>query len=218
MQHNIIVHDVVQGSDEWLNLRLGKITASCFYKLQGTKAAREKYLCEKASEIILGSKSDQDEFVNIHIKRGQEDESIAREEYEIREFKNVEQIGLIQSGEYFACSPDGLVDKDGMIEIKCPDVHNYLFRVLEITKHGVQGIPKEHLLQMQFCLYLCNRKWCDYILYNKKHAKSYNPGVFVYRIYRDESIEEDMKKLLNNSVAQIKEYVEQYHEIFSIIY
>jgi hypothetical protein len=199
MQHNIIVHDVVQGSDEWLNLRLGKITASCFYKLQGTKAAREKYLCEKASEIILGSKSDQDEFVNIHIKRGQE-------------------IGLIQSGEYIACSPDGLVDKDGMIEIKCPDVHNYLFRVLEITKHGVQGIPKEHLLQMQFCLYLCNRKWCDYILYNKKHAKSHNPGVFVYRIYRDESIEEDMKKLLNNSVAQIKEYVEQYHEIFTIIY
>ena len=166
----IQVHaDLEQGSDKWHELRLGKITASCFYKLLGTKVARKKYLYEKANEIVTNCKSDGNKYVNFHIQRGWEYETVARNKYIASTFTPVKEVGLVQLSNYIACSPDGLVGENGMIEIKVPDSNNYFQYVIEISKKGVKAIVKDHYIQMQFSLYVCARKWCDYVLFNPKH-------------------------------------------------
>lgn len=205
--------DLKQGSDEWLKLRLGKITGSCFHKLLGTKAAREKYLYDRANEIVTGCKSDGGEYVNIHIQRGWEYEPIARAEYTAYTFTSIDEIGLAQLGDYIACSPDGLVGEDGMIEIKILDSNNYFRQVVEISKKGVEAIASEHYIQMQCNLFVCNRQWCDYVLYNPKHA-AINNGLFIYRVECDNTMQSRIAQAIDECITTINEYVDQYRNIF----
>lgn len=214
MQKLQVHTDLKQGSEKWHKLRLGKITGSCFHKLLGTKAAREKYLYDRANEIVTGCKSDGEEYVNMHIQRGWVYEAVVRTQYIVDTFTSVNEVGLIQLGDYIACSPDGLIGEDGMIEIKIPDSNNYFKSILEISTNGLEAISKEHYIQMQFYLYICGRKWCDYVLYNPKHATISN-GLFIYRVELDLDLQLKIAQAVDESIQTMNNYVNQYHNIFS---
>lgn len=202
-------NDIVQGSDEWHQLRLGKITGSNFYKLTGTEAARKKYLYDKASEIVSGEKCDADSVTNQHMQRGNEYEALARLKYIAHTLNYVQEVGFVQMNEYVACSPDGLVDTDGMIEIKVPDSSKYLGQVIEISQGNEKDIPKEHYLQMQFNLLVCNREWCDYVLYNPKHDIE-NRGLFIFRVKEDLKTQLMIKHTIDTAITEIKQYIHLY--------
>lgn len=211
----IKIHDKVeQGSDKWHELRLGKITASSFYKALGTKAAREKYLHDKGSEIAIGCKSDGEEFVNMHIRRGWECEPIARSKYIADTFTSVEEVGFIESGDYIACSPDGVIGTDGMIEIKVLDSNNYFRQVVEISEKGIKAIAKEHYIQMQFSLFVSGRQWCDYVLYNPKHDEKGN-GLYVKRVERDATMQDRISEAVDECIPIMVGYVERYNKVFT---
>jgi exodeoxyribonuclease (lambda-induced) len=212
MQNEPIYHYLPQRSEAWHNLRLGKITGSSFYKLLGSKIIREKYLYDRASELITKAKADSEEFSNIHIKRGIDYEHIAKTAYICRTFNHVKDVGLVQLGKYLACSPDGLIDKEGMIEIKVPDSHNFLKQKIEITEQGHKAIPIEYYLQMQFNLYICNRQWCDYVLYNPKHAQV-NTGLFIYKVNLDLTIHNQITTVIEQAIDDLKNLINKYHQI-----
>lgn len=202
--------DIVQGSEEWLKARLGKITGSGFNKLMGTKEAREKYLCDKANEIVTESGCDGDCFSTIHTVRGHEFEEIARMKYTLATDNEIKTIGLVEFSEYVLCSPDGLVGDEGLIEIKVPDSNNYFRQILEISKHGSKAIPKEHYYQMQLNMFVCGRSWCDYVLYNPKH-EAQGKSLYIHRVTLD--MKENIMDILNEAIAKIQEYVNAYHAI-----
>lgn len=210
------LHDIEQKSEEWHKLRLGKITASGFSKLMGTSAAKEKYLYDRVAEIVTNAMCDGDENCSgVHIARGNEWESVARDKYVTATFSKVKEVGLIQLDDYTACSPDGLVGEDGLIEIKVPDSNNYLKLILEISKEGIKAIPSDHCWQMQFCMYVTGRKWCDYVLYNPKHEVN-NKDLFVFRVEKDQDAQVIIKSRLEYSVEQLKTYVSQYYGFATI--
>jgi YqaJ-like viral recombinase domain len=204
--------DINQGSDEWYQLRLGKITGSCFSKLLGGNGAKEKYPYDRASEIVTGCRSDSDISKIVHIQRGHGFESEARSLYVIKTFTLVSEVGLIQLGDYVACSPDGLIDEDGIIEIKVPDSNNYFRQMLEISSKGSNAIPHDHYVQMQFYMYVCGRQWCDYVLYNPQHVVN-NKELFIHRVEREEEMQSNIGNVLDECVIKIKKYVEQYYAI-----
>ncbi len=205
----IIRTDIKQGSNEWHNLRLGKITGSSFSKLLGTPVAKEKYLYDKANEIVTGCLSDAASFNNIHMQRGNDFESVARTRYLLETFSVVKEVGLVIVDDYLACSPDGLIDEDGLIEIKVPDSNNYFRQLLEISSQGKSAVPTDYYIQMQFNMYVCGRSWCDYVLYNPQHAKN-GKEIFIYRITRDEEMQKKIGQILDVSIIKIKQYVDQY--------
>ena len=213
MQKLQVHTDLEQGSDKWHKLRLGKITGSCFHKLLGTKAAQQKYLYDRANEIVTGCKSDGEEYVNIHIQRGWEHESTARTNYITRTFTSVDEVGLAQLGEYIACSPDGLVGENGMIEIKILDSNNYFGQVIEMSEKGAEAIESKHYIQMQFNLFVCGRQWCDYVLYNPKHDIIGN-GLFIHRVERDSVMQARILEAVDECIPIMNKYVNQYHNIF----
>ncbi len=207
-----ICTDIKQGSDEWYRLRLGKITGSCFSKLLGGNGAKEKYLYDRANEIVTGCRSDSDSFTNVHMRRGLDFEAEAKSLYVIKTFTLVNEVGLIQLGDYVACSPDGLIDEDGLIEIKVPDSNNYFRQMLEISLKGSTAIPHDHYVQMQFYMYVCGREWCDYVLYNPQHVVN-NKELFIHRVKREEEIQISIGNVLDECVIKSKKYVEQYYSI-----
>ncbi len=214
MQELIIHTDFQQGSDEWHRLRLGKITASSFDKLLSTKA-RNKYLCQKASERHTLARSDSSKYTNYHMDRGNLYESAAREAYINKTFDEVQQVGLIQLGDDIVCSPDGLVGDDGIIEIKVHDSDIYFEKVELLDKEGISGIPKLYYTQTQVNLYVSGRSWCDYVLYNPTH-EDVKTGIYIYRVERDPVFMETIKSTIEKAVEEINQKVINFRKIFRI--
>lgn len=205
--------DLEQKTEEWQQKRLGKITGSTFGKLFGTKDCADKHIYSIANEIITNSRSDGAEFTNFHMDRGNNYEPLARVKYMEKNFEPVKTVGIVCLGGYVACSPDGLVGEDGVIEIKVPDSHNYLKYVLEISQLGKKAIQKDHFMQMQFNMYVCDKDWCDYVLYNPKHVFN---DLSIFRIEKDKDIQAKIENTIDDAIARIKRHIKQYSDLITI--
>ena len=207
-------NDIEQGTPEWHDLRLGKLTGSSAAKLLGTPAAREKYLYDRAAEIVTGCKCDSDECAqSMHMTRGTEFEEVALMKYTVATLSEVQKVGFVELNEFVGCSPDGLVGDDGMMEVKVPDSNNYFRQILELARDSVKAIPKDYYVQMQFNMFVCDRKWCDYVLYNPKHEAK-GKSLFIQRVARDDIMQERIKEILDSSIKTIKSHVDKYFDEF----
>jgi putative phage-type endonuclease len=155
--------DVIQRSPEWFAARRGIPTASSFDKIittqgQPSKQA-QKYAQYLAGEFVSGIT--EESYTNSAIQQGVDREQEARDFYEMTKDVTVENVGLCYFDEKkrFACSPDGLVGEDGIIEIKCPIVSTHVGYLLD------GGLPTEYFQQCQGELFITGRKWMDFISY-----------------------------------------------------
>ena len=117
----MIFHDVQQNGDTWLQLRLGKATASRFGTIMANEGKAfgdpaKDYALQLALELATGKKAEFS-FSNEHMERGHEQEPIARQLYEDRHFVDVRNGGFFDWGNY-GDSPDGLVEDEGVVEFK----------------------------------------------------------------------------------------------------
>lgn len=173
-----------QNSVEWLYSRVGKVTASRFKDVIAVKkngeptAEREKYLWEIVIERLTGKPKEH--YTNDAMQYGTEQEVFARIDYEAKTGAFVTETGFIESGEVEMCggSPDGLVDDDGGIEIKCP--YNSAIHLAT----WINGMPPEHMAQVQGLMWITGREWWDFVSYDARMPAEYQ--LYVQRIKRDE--------------------------------
>ena len=168
-----IIYHFEQKSEEWFNIRKNKITGSKFGDIIYQKFNNH----ENLSKMIKGELEPSFNEIQIqNMKNGIENEPIARKKYEELNNCKVKEIGILISKKYnfLGFSPDGLVGNDGMIEIKCPYKIYY-----PLLKEG--KIWDSHIAQIQGGLFLCKRKWCDYVVYG--HS---NQEIYIKKIYYDE--------------------------------
>lgn len=180
-----IVLTMPQGSDEWLQARLGIATASELECLLvngkgegGFGVAAFTYMDQLIGERITGEAAEIP-FQTKATIRGHEQEVIANGLYEAIEGVSVTSAGIIlQHG--MGYSPDGLVGDDGLIEIKTK------LPKFQVGVILAGEVPKEHVTQCQSGLWISSREWIDFI--------SFWPGMplFVKRMYRDEALIEKM--------------------------
>lgn len=187
-----------QGSIEWLAARSGKITASCFADAisvcQKKSASRdpgdptavaERYAADLAIERISGQPHGEPPKAWV-LKRGHEMESAARRIYEGRTGAFVTEAGICVTDDgAFGYSTDGLVDDDGLIEIKAP------IDSTKILAMWQTGDTSEYDHQMQGGMWITGRKWCDFIMYVPDLA-AVGKDLFVKRVHRDDAFIDDM--------------------------
>lgn len=162
----LTIHDVEQGTDEWLELRRGIVTASTVGQLITPKtiqpchsAKRQYLLMTLLSERITGRV--EQVFVTDDMMRGQMEEPVARELYE-QHFAPVQQTGIMiedQWGPQIGYSPDGLVGDAGLIEVKSRRPRKQIRTILD------DAVPSENMAQLQCGLLISGRQWIDYISY-----------------------------------------------------
>ena len=123
-----IYNDIHQRTEEWYNIRLGRVGGSESSVLSvkgksesGLGAAAFTLLYEKAYEIIQ-EEPVKENIVTFAMQRGMDLEPEAIHEYELSKMVKVDQVGYILNSDmkYAGYSPDGLVGEDGLIEVKCP--------------------------------------------------------------------------------------------------
>ena len=153
-------HSIDQNTDEWLEMRGGKVTGSAISKIManGDKAFGEpakRLAVDIAIEQIKGAPI-LNNYSNDHMERGHEQEPIARALYEDEYFCSVDNGGFFDNG-FTGCSPDGLVNTDGVVEIKSviPSVQ------YKTIKRG--AYDPSYRWQLVFNLKETGRDWIDYI-------------------------------------------------------
>ncbi len=155
-------HDIEQNSDDWFKLRAGRLTSSKLAVIMANygKAFGEpakKYARQIAVEQITG-KPATGGYTNDHMERGHEQEPIARQLYEDETFSSVTNGGFFSS-DFIGCSPDGLIDSDGVIEIKSAIASVHFDRV---SKSSYDSQYKWQLIgNMKFP----RRDWIDFVSY-----------------------------------------------------
>lgn len=200
-----------QRSPEWFAARCGKVTASRLYDVMtrtksGYAASRQNYMAELICQRLTGKP--EEGFTNAAMMRGTELEPVAREMYALNEFDAViSEVGLIDHPTIagFAASPDGLVNDDGLIEIKCPNTWTHL----QTLKTGVP--KRQYLLQMHAQMMCTGRKWCDFVSFDDRLPPEL--AYFKTRINFDEvlaeEIEQEVVKFLTELEAEIQNITHQ---------
>ncbi len=196
-----IYNDILQGTPEWFEIRRGKITASHAQAIGNNGKGLESYILDVMAEYF--SSTDKEQISNNHTERGIELEPTARTMYELENDCEVEQIGFCELNEYVGCSPDGLIGKTGMIEIKCLDDTKY-FDILMNDK-----IDSAYDWQCQMNMLILNRKWCDLIYYNPNYTKSMK----IFRLKPDKEKQEALKKGFEIAEERIKEIKSKYEKL-----
>ena len=185
---------ILQNTDEWLAVKVGKFSASTAADLLMDKktAGYTKLIDKIIEERITGNPTESKTFSgNGFTERGHGLEPVAREDYEFRTFNEVVQVGVVELDDWTLCSPDGLIGENGLIQIKCP-IFNTQREYLKTQK-----VPGNYLKQMQFELFVSGR---EYNIFYSYHP--YLPAVEI-RVERDEVMIAEIERRLDEAKAEV---------------
>jgi len=202
----VIPLDIEQGSDEWFKARAGIPTGSCFGRILTPSGSlsdqRDKYIDDLCGDWLMG-KPDPDDFKSYWMDRGNRLEPDARSFYSFTHNVKVEQVGFcyLDVLRRFGVSPDGLVGTVGGLEIKCPKKGTH------VRNLRLQYMPKVYIPQVQGCMWVCKRKWWDFM--------SFHPEMppMIVRVHRDSEYITKLAIAMNvflNDLSDQKQQMEIY--------
>lgn len=166
-----IRRDILQQTEEWYKIKLGKITGTVLADILGTPKARESCFAEILSERLTPSI----DMENLHenaMARGNRLETPAIKAFEYVTGKKVDRVGFCEHDDHphIGYSPDGLIGDTEDIEVKCPEGKNYMKIVLS------NEVPKEYKHQIVQA-FVVNP------LLQKRYFVAYNPDIESYPIH-----------------------------------
>lgn len=197
----MIWYDVEQNTDEWMQMRVGKIGGSSIGKIMANYGKAfgnpaHDLAVKIAIERITGV-GQESGYSNEHMERGHEQEPIARMLYEQEYFCDVTNGGFFDNGNV-GVSPDGLVDGDGVIEIKSV-IQTVHFETVKRRK-----FDPAYKWQLYFNLQQTGREWIDFVSFCATFPEG--KRLFVDRVYREKSAEEFA--MINARMAEFERLVE----------
>jgi hypothetical protein len=161
----MIIHDVTQGTPDWLAVRLGIPTASEFAKIVSNSTGElsrsrsnkkemsdtaKKYAYRLVAETLLGRPMEKPPGNPWAMERGKTLESLAREQYSFVNDVEVRQVGFVTTDNgKLGCSPDGLIvgTRRGL-EIKATIDENHMGIFID-------GPGDDYKPQVMGCLAIC---------------------------------------------------------------
>lgn len=212
----------LQRTEAWFIERAGRITASRIgdvmafspageYKSGKRKGqpkvvrplkARLDYIHQLAAERITGRMKNQ--VRADALEWGKDWEPHAREAYEEDRGVLVREVGFLvhPDFDFIGASADFLVGSDGGGEIKCPKDQEVHLATLE------DGLPPEHIEQIQGGLWVTKRKWWDFVSFhpyfpNGKH-------IYIQRVPRDDLFISKMAEACLSLEADVQTIVRKY--------
>ena len=196
-----IITGIEQGSDEWLNMRLGWITASKFKDViaGGAGKTRKSYMYQLAAEAITGERVES--FSNEYMEWGTATEPQARSMYEFDTGNTVEEVSFVKLNQLnkIGISPDGLIGDDGGIEIKCPKTTTQIETFLS------GKMPAIHKAQVQGSLWVTGREWWDFVSFDPRIDG--DASYFKVRVERDEQYISELSEKCYKFEAELCEII-----------
>lgn len=196
----MIIHDVKQGSDQWLEIRSGIPTASRFSDIL-TKSGKpsdsaQRYMLTLLAERIIGHPVI--EHMTMWQDRGKELEREAVAFFEFTTDTETIPVGFVTNDAgTWGASPDRFVGEDGVLEIKCLSEYQHVGMLLN---HG--KVYEAHKVQVQGQLMVTERKTA--------HVLSFHPEMppALIQIDRDE-------KYIESLAAAVTAFSQQLESLYA---
>ena len=196
---------MTQYSEEWWEARRGVVTASPILGIcKGSRgaylASRKNYMADKIIEILTGKQPDG--FTSSAMQWGTDTEPLARAIYEAETGNIVKDVGLIRHPtiERLGASPDGVINDDITLEIKCPNTATHIEFLLNPV------IKKDYIYQMNCQMMCTGATVCHFVSYDPRLPE--NLAYKMVEVNRDpvicKEIEEETKLFLMELDATIK--------------
>ena len=197
MTESLIYREVEQGTDAWLEIRRGKVTASRVADVMaktktGVSASRGNYLIELALQRVTGVI--EPSYKNDAMQWGTDNEQTARTAFEVAHNVFVDQVAFVDHPTIkdFGCSPDGVIG-NSLLELKCPyqsAVHWSYFK---------DGCPSKYYTQIQAQMSCTGAKSVWFVSFDPRMpARS---QLYIEEVMREEEfikkLEDEVKQFLN---------------------
>lgn len=204
----VTTEEFAQGSAGWYGQRSGCATASRFIDIIAVSKrdgkplkARDDYMWTVATERLYGSATESVSAKSL--EWGKELEQFAIQAYEVETGNVIIPAGFVLHPAIAYCggSPDGLIGKNGGIEVKCPKdrrVHMQTWRY---------GMPEDHIPQVQGNIWINDLEWLDFISYDPRAPEKFR--LYVQRIHRDEKYILALQSHVVDFLADVQSLVEQ---------
>lgn len=198
-------HNIEQRSDEWYELRKGKLTGSNATAIGANGAGLVTYCKEIVLELIGIEK---EYYTNSDIERGLLLEDLALQAYSLKTGFEVENIGFITNDKYknTGVSPDSIIGLNGGCEVKARNDVKHFSLILGETKE----IPFN---QVQMNLMISERKWWDFISFNPNFGIK---SLFIHRILPDLNYFKKLEKGIQTGNELIETMLDQYNNFGKI--
>lgn len=185
-----------QRTEEWFAERAGRITASRMADVMterergefksGPRKGQPKpqpknlvdYAYQLAAERLTGIPRKQVKAAAL--TWGREVEPAAMAAYQAETGEIVESCGFIvhPQHDFIGASPDFLVGFEGGGEIKSPESSEVHLETL------LNGLPPEHIAQIQGGLWVTGRQWWDFVSYHPSFSEKHR--LYIQRVSRDD--------------------------------
>lgn len=193
-----------QGSTEWIEARLGRVTASRIADVMartksGWGAGRANYKAELVAERLTGAAGDS--WQSPAMRWGIETEPLARDAYAFFKGVEVKEVGFVPHPaiDMTGASPDGLVGADGLVEIKAPNTATHIDTLLNGT------VPDKYVKQMQWQMACTGRAWCDFVSFDPRLPESMQ--AYIERFPRDDAAIAEIETAVADFLAEVDETV-----------
>lgn len=197
--------DLIQGSAEWKQARCGSLGASRVADAMartksGWGASRANLMAELLVERLTGLPTEG--YTSPAMQWGTATEPEARTAYEFWQDVEVQEVGLIPHPSIAGthASPDGLVEADGLVEIKCPLSATHIETLIG------QTVASRYITQAQWQMACTGRAWCDFVSFDPRMPPPMR--LFVKRIPRDPVRIAELEKDVTEFLSELNGKVE----------
>lgn len=217
----IVYKDLEQGSHEWLQARLIKITGTSLDEVMGTPYAKIKLVCRLiAEELTEQAKSFK---ASAEMERGSAEEIFAIKRYEKEKGIAVDRVGFLLSEEFplLGCSPDGMVEVDGKykgaVEVKSPDSQTSVFYQLSnMVDLGLAksytpfcGIPNDYKWQViNYFIVNDDLEWLDFLVYDERITLE-DKKLYTVRVERKNPM---IQMAIEEGKGNLREFTQMYKD------
>ena len=201
---------IIQRSPEWFAARCGSLGASQLADAlaktkSGWGASRANLRAKLVVERLTGQQ--EESFSSAAMQWGVDKEEEARTAYSFLTGRNVVEVGLYKHPTIIGshASPDGLVDDDGCLEIKCPNSATHI----ETLKSN--QVAHKYLLQMQWQMACADRQWCDFVSFDPRMPDHLT--LYVQRVERDNDMLAILEAEVSTFLSEVEADVKKLNEI-----
>ena len=202
--------EVIQGTEEWKMLRLGKVTASRVKDIiattkTGYSTSRDKYMTQLLLERLTNTVAES--YTNDAMNWGVEQEPFARAAYESKMGVLVDQIAFVNHPtiEMAGASPDGLIfEGGGLVELKCPMSHTHLESILG-------GVDDQYKAQVQWQMACTGAKWTDLCSFDPRFPAELQ--LVIKRFERDDAYIATLEKEVIKFLGELDDKLNKVKEL-----
>ena len=205
---------VLQGTEEWLEQRRGKFTASQVHRLMGVKGlgkTGETYILECVSEEFGGYMPDTN---TMAMEFGRLTEPFAIAHYEKAFGVEVDKMPFLIAEwcDQAGCSPDGFVSsKNKGLEVKCPyNPVNHIVYMMLTNQDELKELKAEYYWQIQMGMAVLGVPSWDFVSFSESFTGAMKMAVM--NIKRNESDIALLKSRVLEAVAIKNKMVEKIKE------